>query len=460
MAFLVHMKKNKIILNGAIALGAGAFISKLLGAIYRIPLTNIIGGTGLGLYQMVFPVYAVLLDFSGAGVPSALSKIISANKSLENKYQNAENYLKSSIKILTIIGILGSVLMVAFSKLLATVQGNESAFLGYLAISPAIFLVAIISCYRGYFQGLMDMRPTAISQILEQVVKLIFGLLLAYLFRHSLALSVAGATFAISLSELLAVIYLQNKHKCFNKKLLPYFTFDKEKHKQRVKEIIKTTLPITIIGIIIPLSQVIDSFIIINVLNGYRQDATALYGLLSGVASTVVGLPVSVCYGISAVAIPAVSSSKTEKQKNANALKAILLTLAVALPCAIVCYFFAPLIISILFRRLPFAEKTISINLLKTISPCVVLLSLLQTGNAVLIGKGKLYKPVFSLVIGVVVKIIVSVVLLKNPTLNIYGGAIGVIACYFVASLINFIMIFKLKVNYERKTTCRREYAS
>lgn len=453
------MKKNKGILNGAVVLGVGAFISKLLGAIYRIPLTNLIGGTGLGLYQMVFPVYAVLLDFSGAGVPSALSRIISANTS-ENKYVYAENYLKSSLRLFKVIGLVGLILMVIFSRSFATIQGNEKAFASYVAIAPAIFLVSLISCYRGYFQGLMNMQPTAVSQITEQAIKLCFGLTFAYLFRRSIPLAVTGATFAITLSELGAFIYLYVKHKRFKIKLLPTFIFDRENHSQRVKEVIKTTIPITFIGIIIPLSQVIDSFIIINVLNGYRQDATALYGLLSGVAATVVGLPVSVCYGISTVAIPAVSSSKTERQKNKNAMKALLLTFAVALPCALVCYLFAPTIISILFRRLPASEKEVATNLLRIISPCVVFLSMLQTSNAVLIGKSKLYKPMFSLSIGVVVKIVLSIILLKNQNLNIYGGAIALIACYFVATLINFIMIFKLKVNHESKIACRREYAS
>ena len=453
------MEKNKRILNGALVLGVGAFVSKLLGAIYRIPLTNLIGGTGLGLYQMIFPVYAVLLDFSGAGVPSALSKIISSYCA-NDKYKTAENYLKSSLKLFFAIGIIGSALMVILARPLALMQGNGQAFLGYITIAPAVFLVSLISCYRGYFQGLMNMNPTAVSQITEQVIKLFVGLIFAYLLKSSLPLAVAGATFAISLSEFGALIYLYVRHKRTKNKVLPVFFFDKEDHSERVKNILKTTLPITVIGIMIPLSQVIDSFIIVNVLKVYRQDATALYGLLSGVASTVVGLPVSVCYGISTVAIPTVSSSKSEKEKNKNAVRTLLLTFAVALPCALFCYFFAPFIINLLFKRLPLSEKTIAVNLLKTLSPCVVLLSVLQTGNAVLIGKGKLYKPVLSLAVGVGVKVVVSLVLLKIQSLNIYGGAIGVIACYFVSTLINLMMIFQLKVNRESKTACRREYAS
>ena len=453
------MVKDKKILGGATALGIGAFVSKLLGAIYRVPLTNLIGGFGLGLYQMVFPVYSVLLDFSGAGLPSALSKIISSNRE-ENKYLNAEKYLKSSLKFFLIIGLLGTCLMAILSRPLSLLQGNVDAYFSYITLAPAVFLVALISCYRGYFQGLMNMKPTAISQVTEQVIKLFFGLFFAYIFLPNVPLAVAGATLSISFSELFAYLYLFIKHKRLKNKVLPIDLHDKKEHKDRVKKILKVTMPITFIGIMIPLSQVIDSCIIVNVLNGYRNDATALYGLLSGVVATVIGLPVSICYGISAVTIPAVSSATTELEKNKNATKTLALTFAVALPCAVFCALFSPFIINLLFKSLPTQEKSVAVNLLRVSSPCIVLLSVLQTGNAVLIGKGKFYKPILSLSVGIFAKIILSVILLKIPELNIYGGAISIIACYFISSLINLFMIFNLKVNHDSTLACRRKYAS
>ncbi len=452
------MVKDKKIIRGATALGIGAFVSKLLGALYRIPLTNLIGGFGLGLYQMVFPVYAVLLDFSGAGLPSALSKIISSID--DDRYLNAEKYLKSSLKFFLMVGVIGSALMLLLARPLSILQGNKNAYLGYITLSPAVFLVALISCYRGYFQGLMNMKPTAISQVLEQVVKLFLGLLFSWLLLPSVPLAVAGATFAISISELGAFIYLFVKHKRLKNKLILNVSYDKASERERVKKIIKITLPITLIGIMIPLSQVIDSFIIINVLKTYRQDSTALYGLLSGVVATVIGLPVSICYGISTVTIPAVSSAKTETAKNKSAVKTLLLTFVVALPCAVFCALFSPFIINLLFRGLPQTEKAVAVILLRISSPCIVLLSLLQTGNAVLIGKGKFYKPLVSLSLGIVVKIIFNLILLKIPELNIYGGALSVIACYFVATLINFTMIFNFKVKNASKSAFRREYSS
>ncbi len=455
------IKKGDKLLSGAMFLGLGAFVAKILGAIYRVPLTNLLGGSGLGLYQMVFPVYTVLLDFSGAGVPSALSKIISSGDE-ENKFNRASEYLSSSLRLLLWLGLAFSLLMLFFARPLARAQGNVQAYLAYAFLSPAVLLVALLSCFRGYFQGLMNMRPTAISQIVEQIIKLVLGLLLVYSFLPSIEWAVAGATFAISVSEFVALLYLYIVYKKHKTKLNLKITFDKRKFKTNAKSIIKLTVPITLVGILLPLSQVVDSFLVLNILGGYMTNATALYGILSGVVATVIGLPVSVCYGVSAVAIPAVSKGKTSAEQNKKAIKAILLTIAVALPSAVFCYFFAPLIIRFLFRNIDLEERKIAINLLRLSSPCVLLLSLLQTCNAVLIGKGKPYLPLISLGLGVLVKELLNLALLRLPSLNIYGGAIAIIACYFIVCLVNLIMIFsqsaEKRVNNASKRAYRREY--
>ena len=452
-------KKQGNIVKSAATLGVGAMLAKLLGAIYRIPLTNLLGGLGLGLYQMVFPVYSVLLDFSGAGAPSALSKIISSYNG-EDKERNAYNYLSGSLRLFFFFGLFCSLIMLIFAKPLAMAQGNSDAYLAYLFLSPAIFGVSLISCFRGYFQGKMNMVPTAVSQIIEQLVKLGFGLLFAYLFLPNIPKAVAGATFAITLSEFSALVYLFSVYLKSKKKLGVRFCFEKNNFGVRAKTVIKNTVPITLTGIMLPLSQVIDSFLILNLLGAYRQDATSLYGLLSGVAATVIGLPVSVCYGVAAVAIPTVSASKTETEKRSNASKTLLLTTLVALPCAIFTAIFAPFIIGLLFRGLNGEEKLIAINLLRLSSPNVLLLSLLQTGNAVLIGKGKLYFPVLSLSVGVAVKTVLNLILLDMPRVNIYGGALAIIACYFTVCLLNLFIIFSEKVKNEDSRSCRREYAS
>lgn len=449
------MSKNKKVFKGAFFLGVGAFVSKVLGALYRVPLTNLLGGAGLGLYQLVFPVYALMLDFSGAGVPSAVSSLIARENDRESW---AKRYFVSSVKLLAVLGMLGSFIMFVFAKPIATLQSNKDAYIAYLYLSPAVFAVAIISAFRGYFQGLMDMVPTAISQVVEQVIKFLFGIALVKSFLPNIPKAVAGATLAITLSEIVALIYL---FIVYQKRKTRLNLADKLKSfSPLTKNIIKTTIPVTLTGTIIPFSHVLDSLIIVNLLGVYRQDATALYGILSGVCMTVINLPVSVCYGVSTVAIPSVSSAKSQAEQLSQAKNVLLITLLLSLPCMAFCFFFSPFIINLLFKGLSVAEKGVAISLLRLVSPCIVLLSMVQTSNAVLIGKSKPYKPVISLAFGVIIKIFLNILLIAMPKINIYGGGVALIACYFVTCLINLIMIFGLKVKHANTRSYRRGYAN
>lgn len=439
---------NKKILSGALILGIGAFLSKLLGAIYRIPLTRVIGGTGLGLYQMIFPVYALLLDLSGAGVPNAVAKLISSYKG-EDKEVYARKILKSSLIFFSFLGAVLSLFTGIFSNIIATAQGNSDAAFSYVCISPSIFIVCIICCFRGYFQGYMNMVHTAVSQIVEQTVKLVFGLLLAFAFLPDIKKSVGGAALAITLSELFALLYFIVVFAFRNRKT-PHLKikFYQSEFPSFLKNIFIYAIPIALTGILIPLSKVFDSFLIVNILSEYSNNATGLFGLFSGVALTIVGLPVAVCYGIATVAVPAVSSESSDKSSSGK--KTLLLTVAISVPCALICAIFSPFIVDILYGYLPSEEKIVSVNLLRLTSPCIVLLSFLQTENAVLVGKGKPKAPILSMSVGIVVKTLLEVLLLFNSKIGIYGAAIALIACYFVADLINLLYL-KNTVNDKSK---------
>ncbi len=455
---LLHMKEKNTIFKGAFYLAAGAFISKFLGAIYRIPLTNMLGGLGLGLYQMVFPVYCLLLDFSGAGLPSAMSRIIASQTS--DKEVTARRLLINSTKLFFLFGLFAMLIMAVFSRPFSILQGNEKASTAYLLLSPAILAVAMISCLRGYFQGFMDMKPTAISQIIEQVIKLLLGLVFVYMFLGNVSLAVGGATLAITISEFIALIVLFYIYKRKTRGTIQDFVYDKRSFFVDAKTIIKTTVPITLVGILLPFSQVIDSILTINIISGYRNDATMLFGLLSGVVMTVINLPVSICYGIGSVAIPSISKCKTEEEKKKQSIKILVLTLIVSIPCFLGLLILSPQVISLLFRNLSSMEKNIAIKLLRLTSPCVVLLSVLQASNSVFIGSGKLYTPVVNLLIGVVVKFIISVLLLRIPSINIYGGAIAINACYFAVCMINLMLIFNKKVKNATSYPYNRKLAN
>lgn len=427
------MKKS--LLKGALIIAIGGFVAKLLGAIYRVPLTNLLKSEGLGLYQMVFPVYCILLDFAGGGVPCGLSKLISGEVDEKRKVA----LIKNAVTVLAITGLIGSLFMLAFSGVIAKAQGNPLAKLGYVFLSPSVCLVSILSCYRGYFQGENQMSPTAISQIIEQVIKLIFGLILVALLMPNVPLSVGGATFAVTLSELVALVYLFLKYKKVTFKI-GRVKLEKNYFKQDIIKLLKICLPITLTGILIPISQTIDSFLIINILAKYMQNATNVYGLFSGAVMSVVNLPVSICYGLAVAVLPLVSGDKNGGKKHAD--KAIILTLILSLILAVLVYFFANFAIKVLFKGLSASEKLTTTLLLKATSPVVITLSLLQTINSILIGKGKSHIPLINLGVGVMVKTVLSIILLQNPNLNIFGSVISLNACYFVATFLNLVYYF------------------
>lgn len=425
----------KGLIKGAIVIAFGGFIAKLLGAVYRVPLTNLLKSEGLGLYQMVFPVYCILLDFAGGGVPCGLSKLISSEQDQIKKAM----LIKNAVLLLAITGLIGSILMFLLSGVFATAQGNPLAKTGYMFLAPSVALVSVLSCYRGFFQGENQMSPTAISQVIEQVVKLIFGLIFVSLLMPKVPLAVGGATFAVTISETVALIYLFAKYKRATRSL-GKIPFEKVSLKSDAKRLIKICLPITLTGILIPFSQTIDSFLIINILAKYMQNATSVYGLLSGAVMSVVNLPVSVCYGLAVAVLPLVSGDKNGGKKHSD--KAIMLTLLLSIFMTVGVYFFADFIVNLLFSGLPSSEKLTVIALLKSTCPVVITLSLLQTLNSVLVAKGKSVVPLINLSVGILIKTLLSIVLLKNQSLNIFGSVISLNACYFVATFLNLVYYF------------------
>ena len=441
-------KNSKKLISGAFVLGLGTFIAKILGAAYRIPLTKIIGGTGLGLYQLVFPVYTLLLDFSSAGVPNAMAKIISSYRGA-NREVYARKILRISLIFFSVLGVLLSLVTAFLSGAISKAQGNVDARVSYVFLAPSVFLVCAISCFRGYFQGFIKMSFTAVSQIVEQVIKLIAGLTISALFMPDIPKAVAGATLAITISEFIALVFLAVSYAVTKKKIGDVKLFiDNKTFFSSLKLIFSYVIPIAFTGMILPLSKVADSFLIVNFLSSSTSNPTAVYGIFSGVVTTVIGLPVAVCYGISAVAVPMVASAKSET-KNKSALKTIILTIAISVPSAILLALFAPLVIKILFGYFNAEERLLSVNLLRLTSPCVVFLSLLQTLNGILIGKGSPKKPIIGMTAGVAVKIIIELFTLKIPEINVYGAGIASIACYFVADLVNLSLIFPIK--FQRK---------
>ena len=389
---------------------------------------------------MVFPLYSLLLTVSSTGVPSGISKIISGG-------ENPESVLKTSLAIFLPIGFLCSLLMAVFSKSLAVLQGDKNSFLAYLFLAPSIFSVSGICCFRGYFQGLLNMKPTAISQVLEQSVKLTVGLALVFLFKQNTILSASLATLAVTISELVTCFYL------ILLKKIKYGGFKEFKlNKISYKKVFKKVIPVMLTTLVLPLSKTVEGFFIINILNGYLQNATSLYGLYSGAVESIVSLPVAVCYGLSITSIPIISSLKAnESDYKSKSKESVLLTFVLSVILAVCFYIFCPLAVKILYSKLSSENQALIIKMLKLSSLSVAFLPLMQTLSAILIGIGKAEVSTLSSLIACVIKIALSITLLKMPSLNIFAVVLTDIICYLLACLMNLVYISIDDVFVKRK---------
>lgn len=414
------------IFKGTVIIAAGGFISKVIGALYRVPLTNVIGAEGIGLYQTVFPVYCLLLTLSSTGLPTALSKLIASDG-------KPNGHLRRSVFFFGLVGIVGSALMCVLGGVLAKLQGSPQAARCYIALSPSVALVSVLSCFRGYFQGLGDMKPTAISQIIEQIVKATFGLLVCGLVPGGVEVKAAFACLAVTVAECFALLYVA----LISRKKI------KSNHQSvddvRLKRIISFVLPVAASSVILPLGNVADSFIIVNTLSLYRADATAVYGIYSGSVQAIIGVPVALAYGVAVALVPVVARGRAEHQI-ANSLR---FTGVIAIPCWLFLTFFSPQCIRLIYGGFSVMERIIAEKVLMLEAITVLLISLLQTANAVLIATSRQGVAVKSMAIGLCVRVMLCLLLTKIPAVGVLGAVIAACVSYLVSLSINFRHILK-----------------
>ena len=442
-------EKKGSFLKGAVLIAAGGLLAKIIGALYRIPLTNLIGGHGIGLYQLVYPVYCLLLTVSATGIPSSIAKLTAERL---GRGESDKPLFKTALRLFLWIGLIGSLLMVALAPLLASLQGSREVTGGYFTLAPSVLLVSAISVLRGFFQGRNDMFPTAISEVIEQAVKVAFGLFFAYIFRDDIPKAVVFLLLSVSISELVALIVMITLYK------LSPARKERGKDGGRVaaKTILHTSIPVTLSALLIPFSTLVDSVLAVRLLGAYALDPVALYGLFSGGAVTVINLPVSICYGIAAASIPAVATAKAQAEEQGGATgrkisvrKKIFfslgITLLVSIPAAFGLYYFAEPVSKMIFRSLKGEELQTLVALIKTFAVSAFTLSCVQTLSACLTAQGKPQYAAVSMAIAMAVKTAVYAVLLKNAQISVFGLAYATNIGYLVAFLLNFV--YNLKVS-------------
>lgn len=445
--------KKKSFVYGAIILGLASILCKLIGAVFRIPLTYLIGIEGVGIYQLVFPVYALFLVLASSGIPVAISKIISKEYSKEN-YCNIKILFKNSLKLMILLGFIFSIIIIFLSYPIANVQNNSQMYILYLAIAPSLFFSTILSAYRGYFQGFEIMTYSAISQLIEQLFKLVFGLFFAYfLLPYGILYGVLGAVIGITISEFIAFLFLLILYKFkkidvdFSKNVSKVYT-----NKESIKLVIKEAIPITLSSIIVPITSVIDSLIIIKLLSsvGFSFNiASRLYGLDSGVVASLINLPSVIAISLGISLMPSISSSfalKKTKDVEGKTKLAIKLVWYFTLPCVLIFFMYSTEICSFLYGNLSselFNQLSIASLMLKLSSFSIIYISINQILTTSLQAINKSYAPVIVILITSILKVILTIILVLNNNLTIYGLVISDVITTGLTCLINLIIIKK-----------------
>lgn len=450
------MSKAKSFLQGAAILSIAGAISKVLGAIYRIPLARWIGADGMGLYQMVYPIYTTVLALATAGVPIAISIMISRKISQGYK-ADAERIFKVSLGVLFVIGAVLTVLVMVFAPYIAEyVLHDPETRLPIMAVAPAIFVSALMAVYRGYFQGHQDMRPTGISQVVEQMFRVTAILVLALvLLDKGLEYAVSGATAGAAIGgvgglAVLVFFYFKYRPQPLNGYGPDLCSSDSSLEISR--ELMRLAIPVSIGAVVLPLVQMLDAIIVplrLATIDPGLLNATPreLYGHLSGMAAVLISLPTIFTISISTSLVPSIAEAFAEKDPallNERVNYGIRAGMIIALPCAAGLFALAMPICDLLYEA-PLAGIP-----LEPLAFSCITLAAFQLSSAGLQGIGRPEIAMRSLLITGLLKVVFNYTLTAIPSLNIVGAALGTVAAFLIGSLINLFMLWKLTgVTYE-----------
>ena len=466
------MNKKTSFMYGAMILTAAGVIVKILGALFRIPLGNFIGADGMAYYEAVYPIYVLLLTIATTGIPIAISRMISEKIAVDDR-GGANRVFKVSMTIMIILGvILFCVLFFGADFIASKFQGLSKASLGMKAIAPALILVPIMAAFRGYFQGLQDMKPTAMSQMAEGLFRVVIGLGLAYfLLGMGKEYAAAGGTFGATAGAaagviVIAVIYFKRRKvisfRDKREEIRQANNYKRESAMTIMKNLFYIAIPITIGCAIMPLMKYIDLWIVTDRLThaGWDDETVrSLFGQLSGFASPVVNVPKFITQAIAVSMVPAVVRAYKTKDKDFmqhNITLGMRFAVMIGLPCTVGIMILAEPIMLLLYpSQVEDAMGAASCMFILAIG--IVFLASIETLTGVLQGVGKQIIPVVNLLIGIVVKIFITYTLTPIKDINILGAAIGTVVAYIIATALNYRSViiytgtkFDLKLTFLR----------
>ncbi|NLY82377.1 MAG: polysaccharide biosynthesis protein [Clostridiales bacterium] len=415
---LISNKKNEghNFLAGTATLAITGLVIKLLGAFFRIPLTNLIGEVGMAYYGVAYPIYSLFMVLSTTGLPVAISKMVSERVAHEN-YGGAHRVFKVSIMVLSSIGLFSFLICYFGAGAIANAVGNSGAELSIKAIAPALLIVPIVSSFRGYFQGRQDMRPTATSQLIEQIIRVAVGLSLSFVFvKTSMEAAAAGATFGASVGAVgglltIVLIYFVSRKKIYRQ--IDSHEIEHERYRTILKQMFVIAVPITIGSTIMPIMMNIDTAIIMNRLQdtGWSlEEATSLFGILSGYCDSLIQFPQVLTNAVAVSIVPAIAAAyaiKDTKAIDANIKIGLRTMMIIGFPCFIGMFVLAkPILLMLYPMQIEGAMEAVPTFMILTVE--IVFLCAVQTFTGILQGVSKMNIPVINLAKAAGVKLFVT----------------------------------------------------
>ncbi len=462
------MNEKRAFLKGAVTLTAANIISKILGAVFKIPLTYILKEEGMAVFNTASCVYSIFLTFIISGIPLAASRLVAADYALD-KPQDAAKTTSAAARLLFMLGLIGSVILFVLSAPLAIAMKDPAAALSIKVISPSLFFVAVGCAYKSFFQGTANMIPTAISQVTESAIRLFVGFFAAYLFINSpVMLKSAGATAGVTLGELVAtailfLMYIFTKKTSKKKSTLTY--------KKIFSDISAVAVPMLFSSVILSALNMVDVATVRNrllrisfspetaerflmqfsshtklfdnlfeTLRLSPDSARWLYGAYSGYALTIFHLPLGVLATLGVTILPVVTANLAKHNMTAVrslSKNAITLTLFLSVPFSVLFLTESDMLLKLLFNN------TASATMLSCVSPCLIFLALSQLFSSILYSSGRIIEPFFIQLIGVTVKIIGNIILVPIASLHIYGAILSSTISFCLSAILEWRLIRK-----------------
>lgn len=443
--------KKQNFLQGAAILTMGTILVKLIGALYKIPMNRIIGTEGFGHFNVAYSIYNVLLMIASTGLPVAVSRMISESNTLGHRRQVQRIY-QVSLRMFLLIGIVCSAGMLIFAPQLANIMRDPDAVYAIAALAPAVLFVCVICSFRGYFQGQQYMTPTAISQIIEALGKLIIGLgavIIIMKLGFGYAEAAGGAILGVTIGTVVAAVYL---FAVFRKKKLFLTSEDNlspvKSTSETAKQLLTLAIPITIGSAGLQIFNAIDTVIILarlqDAIGLTSKEASSLFGTYSA-AQTFYMLPSALIQPLAISIIPSVTAAltlKNMKEAQRTEESAVRMTALIGLPCGAGLAVLASPIQEMLYgydaETLSYAGPILALLGIAVIFNCMVTVT-----NAILQAHGKVNIPIFTTLAGGIVNVTTDYVLIGMGSIHIYGAAIATIAYCAVIMFLNILAMHK-----------------